>query len=133
MGKLAGHGERERRGPGELESDVLAALWAARKPLTASQVQAELSAGLAYSTVVTILSRLHDKNMLARYKQGRAFAYTPVSDEPGLAARRMRQVLDSKDDRGAVLARFVSELSETDEGLLRSLLRAAARNGRDSQ
>ncbi|MGH3437743.1 MAG: BlaI/MecI/CopY family transcriptional regulator [Sciscionella sp.] len=136
MRKSKGHGglgATPRRGPGELASDVLAALWAARKPLTASQVQAELPAGLAYSTVVTILSRLHEKNVLARYKQGRAYAYTPVSDESGLAARRMRQVLDSKEDRGAVLARFVSELSETDEGLLRSLLRAAARDGKNSR
>jgi predicted transcriptional regulator len=101
---------------------VLAALWSAHTPLTAGAVQRELGSTLAYSTVVTILSRLHTKGVLNRTPHGRAFAYTPVSDEPGLAARRMRQVLDGETDRGRVLARFVSDLSDEDERLLRSLL-----------
>lgn len=101
---------------------MLAALWSAGGPLTPAEVQAALPGALSYSTVVTILSRLHGKGVLLRGKRGRAYAYTPVSDEPGLAARRMRKVLDSEEDRGAVLARFVSELTETDEGLLLSLL-----------
>jgi hypothetical protein len=33
----------------------------------------------------------------------------------------MRQVLDGESDRGRVLARFVSDLSDEDERLLRSL------------
>lgn len=117
-----GSAEAARRAAGELESAVLATLWAAERPLTAGAVQAKLPDDRAYSTVVTILSRLYEKGVLTREKHGRAFAYTPVSDESGLAARRMRQVLDTRRDRGAVLARFVSELSEKDESVLRSLL-----------
>ena len=97
-------------------------MWSAHAPLTASAVQRELGSTLAYSTVVTILSRLHAKGVLNRTPHGRAFAYVPVADEPGLAARRMRQVLDAESDRGRVLARFVSDLSDEDEHLLRSLL-----------
>ena len=78
--------------------------------------------GLAYTTVVTILSRLHGKKVLDRRKAGRAFLYAPVADEPGLAARRMAQMLDAEPDREAVLARFVSGLSGTDEELLRRML-----------
>jgi predicted transcriptional regulator len=90
--------------------------------LTASDVQARLGGSLTYSTVVTILSRLHAKGMLEREAHGRAYAYRPISDESGLAARRMRQVLDSEANRRLVLARFVSDLSDEDESLLRSLL-----------
>ena len=50
--------------------------------------------------------------------------YTPVADEPGLAARRMARVLDGEADREAVLTRFVSSLSERDEELLRRVLSA---------
>lgn len=115
-------GRPGRRGPGELEAEVLTTLWSADVPLTAGQVQARLASPLAYSTVVTIMSRLHAKGTLRRAQQGRAFAYLPVADEPGLAARRMRQVLDGEANRQQVLARFVSDLSDEDERVLRRLL-----------
>ena len=111
-----------RRGAGELEGAVLAALQSAGVPLSPGDVRDRLHADLAYTTVVTILSRLHDKGVLERRKVGRAYAYAPVADEPGLAARRMARVLDAESDREAVLARFVSGLSESDEGLLRRML-----------
>jgi predicted transcriptional regulator len=111
-----------RRGFGQLEAAILAALQEAGEPLSARQTRDRLGAELAYTTVVTILSRLHDKGVLTRHKAGRSYAYAPVADEPGLAARRMARELDAAADREAVLARFVSGLSEGDEALLRRLL-----------
>lgn len=90
--------------------------------MTAGQVRASLDTDLAYTTVLTILARLYDKGALRRCRAGRAYAYRPVSDEAGLAARRMRRVLDEEPDRDTVLARFVGDLSEDDEQLLRRLL-----------
>ncbi|WP_410597474.1 BlaI/MecI/CopY family transcriptional regulator [Amycolatopsis sp. lyj-23] len=112
-----------RRAPGELEAQVLAVLWKADGPLSPAEVRERLGAGLAYTTVVTILSRLHEKGVADREKLGRSFRYRAVDDEPGLAARRMTKVLDNEPDRDSVLARFVSNLSESDEHLLRELLR----------
>ncbi|HEX5295993.1 MAG TPA: BlaI/MecI/CopY family transcriptional regulator [Streptosporangiaceae bacterium] len=111
-----------RRAAGELEAEVLAVLQAAGSPLSPGEVRDQLGGGLAYTTVVTILSRLHGKGVLDRRKAGRAFLYIPVADEPGLAARRMAQMLDAEPDREAVLARFVSGLSGKDEDLLRRML-----------
>ena len=111
-----------RRAAGELEAAVLAVLQAAGSPLSPGEVRGRLGGDLAYTTVVTILSRLHGKGVLGRCKAGRAFLYQPVADEPGLAARRMAQMLDAEPDREAVLARFVSGLSGTDEDLLRRML-----------
>ena len=51
----------KRRASGSLESEVLAALWAAERPLTTAEVAEALDSGLAYTTVQTILARLHDK------------------------------------------------------------------------
>ena len=110
------------RAAGELEAAVLAVLQAAGSPMSPGEVRDRLGGGLAYTTVVTILSRLHGKGVLDRRKAGRAFLYAPVADEPGLAARRMARVLDAEPDREAVLARFVSGLSGTDEELLRRML-----------
>jgi predicted transcriptional regulator len=115
-----------RRPAGALEAEVLDVLRAAGMPLSPGQVRERLAAPqqqeLSYSTVVTILSRLHVKGVLTRNRAGRAFSYAPVADEPGLAARRMRGVLEAETDREAVLARFVSGLSPADERLLRRML-----------
>jgi predicted transcriptional regulator len=111
-----------RRAAGELEAAVLAVLQSAGSPLTPGRVLDRLGDRLAYTTVVTILSRLHAKGVLERHKSGRAYLYAPVADSPGLAARRMARVLDEEADREAVLARFVSSLSDRDEELLRRML-----------
>ena len=111
-----------RRAAGELEATVLAVLLEAGSALSPAEVRERIGGSLAYTTVVTILSRLHAKGVLDRHKAGRAYLYTPVADQPGLAARRMARVLDSEADREAVLARFVSSLSDSDEELLRKML-----------
>jgi len=111
-----------RRAAGQLEAAALAVLQEAGAALTPGQVRERLGGRLAYTTVVTILSRLHAKGVLTRARSGRAYVYAPVADEPGLAARRMRGVLEAEDDREAVLARFVSGLSAADELLLRRML-----------
>ncbi|MER6273172.1 BlaI/MecI/CopY family transcriptional regulator [Streptomyces sp900105755] len=122
-GKIDETGEASgRRARGELESGVLAALWAASEPLTARRVQERLPGDLAYTTVLTILSRLHDKGMLVRQRAGRGYAYSPVRDEASDTAQRMHTLLERGSDREAVLSRFVSELSAEDEQLLQRLL-----------
>jgi predicted transcriptional regulator len=124
-GRPAG-GYGTRRAAGELEAAALAVLQAAGSALTPGQVRDRLGeqpgGRLAYSTVVTILSRLYAKGVLTRSRSGRAYSYAPVADEPGLAARRMRSVLEAEPDREAVLARFVSGMSPADEQLLRRML-----------
>ena len=117
-----GSGAAGRRAAGELEAAVLAVLLDAGSALSPGEVRERIGGSLAYTTVVTILSRLHAKGVLERHKAGRAFLYAPVADQPGLAARRMARVLDGEADREAVLARFVSGLSNRDEELLRQML-----------
>ncbi|MFF7410450.1 BlaI/MecI/CopY family transcriptional regulator [Streptomyces lydicus] len=132
LGDLGGSGRERarRRGQGQLEAQVLAALHHSSGPATAAWVQQRLGGDLAYTTVMTILSRLHTKQAVTRERSGRAYVWTPAADEAGLAALRMRRVLDGEPDRDAVLASFVSALSAHDEQLLRTLLdRAAADDG----
>ena len=111
-----------RRAAGQLEAAVLDVLQRASAALSPAEVRERIGGDLAYTTVVTILSRLHAKGLLSRYKEGRVHRYAPVADQPGLAARRMARVLDEEADREAVLSRFVSSLSDRDEELLRKML-----------
>ncbi|MEV6760103.1 BlaI/MecI/CopY family transcriptional regulator [Streptomyces sp. NPDC051105] len=117
---------RARRGQGELEGQVLGALREAGGPVTAAWVQERLGGDLAYTTVVTILTRLLAKDVVAReQRQGRAFLWTPTADVARLAALRMRRLLDGERDREAVLASFVTDLPPGDEQVLRALLETA--------
>ena len=122
-----------RRGAGELSGLILDVLRQAGRPLTAGEVSralAEAGAGpLAYTTVVTILSRLHAQGLADRFRAGRAYAYQAVTDDAQLAARRMRRLLDAEDDRAAVLASFTAGLSARDEQVLRDLLGPGALPG----
>ncbi|UQA94402.1 BlaI/MecI/CopY family transcriptional regulator [Streptomyces halobius] len=131
--KAAGHGRGRRRGQGQLEAQVLAALHRSPGPVTAAWVQERLGGDLAYTTVVTILSRLHAKQAVTRERAGRAYVWTPAADEAGLAALRMRRVLDGEPDRDAVLTSFVSALSAHDEQLLRTLLDRATAEDTDQE
>lgn len=112
-----------RRPAGGLEQEVLAVLAAAQRPLTPSEVLAGLETGLAYTTVLTTLSRLYGKGAVERERVGRAYAYRFAADQHTLVARRMRRLLDGDQDRADVLARFVAELAPDDERLLQRLLR----------
>ncbi|KOU24190.1 CopY family transcriptional regulator [Streptomyces sp. WM6372] len=112
----------ERRPAGELESSVLAALWAAGKPQSAAQVREAIPQPLARTTVATLLARLQEKGVIDRHPGGRGFLYFPVEDAHGLTARRMHRELDQDGDRSVVLARFVEGLGPDDEAELRRLL-----------
>lgn len=118
-------GQEKRRPAGALEGEVLAALWAAPGPLTPAEVRDEVGGDLAYTTVMTALARLFEKGAVRREKSGRAFAYTPILDEAGIAAARMRELLGSGGGREAVLARFVGSLSGEEERVLTDLLAEA--------
>lgn len=113
---------RARRAAGDLESDVLAALWAADRPLTPGETVGAVGGDLAYTTVQTILTRLVAKGVVQREAVGRAYAYSPVLDQAGVVAARMRAVLDSGADQRAVLTRFVGTLSLEQERALAHLL-----------
>jgi predicted transcriptional regulator len=110
-----------RRPHGALEAEVMDVLRAAAAPLSPGQVRERLAEDLSYSTVVTIVSRLHAKGLLERERAGRAFVYRPV-DDASRAASQMSRALQAGSDHGAVLSRFVSGLSGRDTRLLRVLL-----------
>jgi predicted transcriptional regulator len=112
-----------RRGAGELEAEVLGALWASVTPLTPAQMHTTLGTGLAYNTVHTILTRLCEKGLVRRTTVEGRPAYAPAQGAAEWAAGQMRAVLDRSGDRSAILMRFVSSLDADDEQVLRAALR----------
>lgn len=112
-----------RRAAGELEAEVLAALWAADGPLTAARAREAVGGELAYNTVQTILVRLYEKGLIGRVADGRRHEYFAVKGAEELAAEQMQALLSRGRDRQAVLQRFATSLSVEDARLLQAMLR----------
>lgn len=117
----------DRRPAGALEADVLDVLWRADRPLTPGDVLAELGSSLAYTTIMTVLSRLHAKDAVSRERRGRAYAYAPVASEADHMAGQMHTVLEGTSDRALTLSRFVDALEPDEARALRRLLEESAR------
>lgn len=92
-------GRGERQGTRELESEVLAALWATGRALTAAEIQAETGDDLARDTLSVILQHLGEQD-LVRPAPDTDRAYEPVRNAAEMTAEVMRQVLDRKHAAG---------------------------------
>jgi predicted transcriptional regulator len=123
--------EAQGRPRGTLEREILACLAAAERPLSPAEVRAELGDRLAYTTVMTTLSRLHAKGAVSRQPAGRGYAYElrgdPAQAQASMTAHRMLRLLETGSDRAGVLSRFVADLSQEDERLLSDLLAEGGR------
>jgi predicted transcriptional regulator len=107
---------------GPLEAEVMRAMWSAGRPLTVREVLERLNDGrgqpLAYTTVMTVMSRLADKDVLRRQQEGRGYVYeAAVADAASLA---VRDVLREFGD--AAMAQFVDQ-AKGDPKILRRLER----------
>ena len=63
---------------GELEEQIMQIIWDAKRPLKPADVSRLLERELAYNTVMTIMKRLTDKELLKRSKRGNTYYYQPV-------------------------------------------------------
>ncbi len=97
-------------------------LWTGDGPATPAEVHSSVAPELAYTTVMTVLTRLWEKGRLTRERQGRAYVYSPVLSEAQHRADTMQTSLDQAGDRAAVLSSFVETLSSEDAAELRKIL-----------
>lgn len=108
-------------GPGERA--VMRVLWAdSTTELLVRDVVDRLDSGAAYTTVMTMLDRLHGKDLVSRRRVGRAWTYLPAVSREEYAARAMSEALRTDADVDGVLVHFVGELSPEEQGELRRLL-----------
>lgn len=89
---------------------------------TVREVFRALDDDLAYTTVMTVLTRLHGKGLVERRKDGRAWAYRACVSQNDYAAAAMSDVLAASGDRRGTLVRFVNGLSPEEQAALRDRL-----------
>ena len=94
---------------GGLEAELMNLLWAAGEPLGVRELASRLPGPpRAYTTLVTVLTRLVGKGLVERAGDGRRYTYRPAGDPDELTARAIERLLEAAGDRRAVLAHLVT-------------------------
>lgn len=114
-------------GLGELEQAIMEVLWRKGKA-TVREVHDALSKrrDLAYTTVMTVMTRLIDKKMLCRASQADgSFLYKPCLSQEEFSARASRTICAQllKNFGSVAVAQFVNTLEKVDPKQL-EILRA---------
>jgi predicted transcriptional regulator len=112
---------------GALEIRVLEALWERSRPQSVRDLQPAF-VGVAYTTLMTTLDRLHRKGVLDREKCGRAFVYrvhkTREALLSGLAGEALGAVFGARArELEPILSFFVETVSREDRESLAALER----------
>ena len=83
----------------------------------------------AYTTIMTVMSRLHDRGVLLRRRVGQRYVYRAAADESALIDRLSGQAVDQLLARygTSALRQFAQRLDEVDPALRAQLLSLADR------
>lgn len=107
---------------GPLEYEVMQVLWAADEPLPVRAVLERLNERrrppLAYTTVMTVLARLSEKEIVRRQRAGRGYVYEAAL--PNEAAIAVRETM--RDFGDAAVVHFIDQ-ARSDPRLRRRLQR----------
>lgn len=103
----------------DLEADIMEIVWReAWDAFTVSDVHRELERErpIAYTTVMTTVSRLHDKELLARARDGKRYVYRPRMGREEFQRAMARELLASLPEVGReeAVALLVDRVSEAD-------------------
>jgi predicted transcriptional regulator len=91
-----------------MEADVLELLLRSSEPMSVADVQAALpGARRAHTTVSTLLTRLSDRGLIDRQRQGPVYEWFPAGSAQELAVAALEQVLEGVEDPDAVVLGFL--------------------------
>ncbi|SEH03818.1 Predicted transcriptional regulator [Nonomuraea solani] len=112
------------RGLGGLETTIMDRMWAIRQPASVRDVLEHLQKdrAIAYTTVMTVMDKLHTKGLLKRQPVGRAYIYEAVSSKEAYTAEVMRESLAKSGNRAATLVHFLERLGPEEASALEAAL-----------
>ena len=113
---------------GSLQSRVLQALYK-RGASSVREIADALKDKFAYTTVMTVLVRLHEKGLLGREQQGKGYVYTPRYTMAELRDRMAKYLVDEivEDFGDVALAHFAGALDRVDRRRLARLRKSKER------
>lgn len=70
---------------GPLEQKIMDIIWHSALPLKPAEVKKKLKGDYAYTTIMTVLSRMVEKKILKRQLAGKAYYYSAAKSKPAFA------------------------------------------------
>lgn len=111
---------------GDLEADIMELCWQ-ENPCSVRGIHEQLAVNrkLAYTTVMTVMSRLAEKGLLLRQHHGRAYLYTPACSRDEFCSDTISTVMQGLVGGFGepVLSHFVDTIDAQDTAQLDELLR----------
>jgi predicted transcriptional regulator len=106
---------------GDLEAEIMECVWE-RGPVSVKEVHRclEERREIAYTTVMTVMTRLAGKGLLVSRSQGRAYIYEAAADREAYCSNVVRSFMSDMlvDADRAVLSQFVESVTERDKSQL---------------
>ena len=94
----------------DAEQEVMHALWQCEIPAERAAIAGKLTRAMAETTLLTLLTRLAERNFIAIEKVGRRSVYTPLVSKQDYLAARSRSFIDTL--CGGSLPTFAAALCE---------------------
>lgn len=111
---------------GDLEADIMEIAWE-KAAVTVREVSDHLKKrrDIAYTTVMTVMSRLADKGLLQKIKQGNAYLYRPTSSREEFTQSTIKKVISEllEDFSAPVISQFVDSVDEENPERMEELAR----------
>lgn len=104
---------------GCLEQKIMNILWASSVGLKPGEVQKKLDNCYAYTTVMTVLKRMADKNLVSRHLSGKVFYYSPVDNKEKFIKNNLSGIYDNlvKSYGKLAISQFVDVVKANSEDL----------------
>jgi len=116
--------------PGELERSVLDVLWDGPEG-TVRDVAGRLGRARAYTTILTVLDRLHAKGLVRRRKEGNAWVYSPDRTREAVLGEKVAELLSEPDTASRPLLMAFLDTAERQDPALLDELETMIRERRD--
>ena len=109
---------------GDLEAAVMDRVWRRSRPVLVRDVLEDLQSErtIAYTTVMTVMDKLHRKGWLRREPRGRAYVYEAVASRESYTAKLMRDAWATSDNQAVAFVHFLEQLSDDEARALRAAL-----------
>lgn len=104
---------------GELEQKIMNIIWLSKESLKPADVLERLEEDYAYTTIMTLLSRLYDKGFLKRELKGKAYFYKAAKSKAEFGRNMLKNLYKSLfDDYGDLaLVQFMDSVKDSPEDM----------------
>ena len=106
--------------PPKLEQRILTVLWRGGD-WAVRDVHAEVDPQLAYTTIATVLDRLHTKGVVERAKHRGAWRYTASNSREATLGQKVARLLEGAQPSRPLLVAFLDHVEEVDPAALEQL------------